>query len=160
MPGCGRLRLVKPRDPMNANGGTLLRLLRDGCVATDDLLVVHDDMEMPLGRFRFTRGGSAKGHRGVLSCYQSAGTRDFWRLRLGIGRSPRSAGAAAVLDYVLGLFSEEELAAVAEQRRQVMAVFRALHEAEAEAAAAGAEAEGAAVAGVASSVVPGPSQAG
>lgn len=70
-----------------------------------DLLIVHDDIELPFGEIKFQAGGSAKGHKGVRSIHNALGTTDVPRLRLGIGRPPEGF---QVDDFVLDRFTEEE----------------------------------------------------
>jgi len=77
---------VKPLTFMNLSGEAVGAVLRYFGVPPGALLVVHDDLDLPVGRLRLGRGGGAGGHRGVLSIVDHAGTLDFLRLRVGIGR--------------------------------------------------------------------------
>ncbi len=70
-----------------------------------EIILVHDDIELPLGEWKFQEGGSAKGHKGVKSVQAALGTQAIPRLRLGIGRPPEGAD---VSDYVLENFTAEE----------------------------------------------------
>jgi PTH1 family peptidyl-tRNA hydrolase len=103
----GRVLLVKPMRFMNLSGGALRAALRqtDADIATD-LLVVADDVDLPLGRIRLRRSGSAGGHNGLRDIISTFGTNEFDRLRVGIGRAGDTA------DRVLATFtpSEQELA--------------------------------------------------
>ena len=78
--------LVKPQTYMNNSGMPLQEMLKYYGGGADDLLVVHDDLDLPLGRLRFRSHGSSGGHRGVESIISSLGTRSFNRLKIGIGR--------------------------------------------------------------------------
>jgi len=99
----GRVLLVKPQKYMNLSGRVLRAALRQADVdLTTDLLVVADDIDLPLGRIRLRRSGSAGGHNGLRDIIESFGTDDFARLRIGIGR----AGAAA--NHVLATFRPDE----------------------------------------------------
>lgn len=100
-----RLVLAKPRGFMNTCGPAVRRLVEAHRLKPEQLLVVCDDLDLPLGRLRLRRGGSAGGHHGLESIINSLGTQDFPRLRLGIGRPARRA---EVVDYVLSDFTPEE----------------------------------------------------
>lgn len=99
----GKVLLVKPMRYMNRSGGPLRSAMRqtDVDVATD-LLVVTDDIDLPLGRVRLRRSGSAGGHNGLRDIIASLGTDEFNRLRVGVGR----AGEAA--SHVLATFRPDE----------------------------------------------------
>ncbi|MYB45940.1 MAG: aminoacyl-tRNA hydrolase [Acidimicrobiia bacterium] len=94
-----------PSVSMNVSGPTVRALLSYYKLAPEDLLVIHDDIDLPFGRLRLRSGHGHGGHNGVRSIVGSLGTADFWRLRLGLGRPPRRMDPA---DYVLGRFSAEE----------------------------------------------------
>ena len=99
----GRVLLVKPQRFMNLSGGPLRAALRQTDVeVTSDLLVVADDIDLPLGRIRLRRSGSAGGHNGLRSIIEAFGTDEFSRLRIGVGRS----GTAA--RHVLATFRPDE----------------------------------------------------
>jgi PTH1 family peptidyl-tRNA hydrolase len=103
----GRVLLVKPMKFMNLSGGPLRAAMRHvSADPTADLLVVADDIDLPLGRLRLRRDGSAGGHNGLRDIIGALGTDEFDRLRVGIGRH----GDAA--DHVLSTFRpvERELA--------------------------------------------------
>ncbi len=97
--------LVKPRTFMNKSGGPIAALTRFYRVPLDRVLVVYDDLDLPLGTTRLRPSGGAGGHRGVRSVINQLGCRDFPRLRVGIGRPP---GRMDPADYVLQDFSREE----------------------------------------------------
>lgn len=99
---------------MNESGRPAAALLRELRLQPAQMLAVHDDLDLPLGRLRLRPRGSAGGHRGVQSLIDELGTEEFPRLRVGIGRPP---GGDAV-EYVLSSFSpeEEEVMAAARQR--------------------------------------------
>jgi PTH1 family peptidyl-tRNA hydrolase len=75
-------------------------------IETEDMLVVHDEMDLPLGRLRLSRGGSAAGHRGVESIISQLGANDFARLRVGVGKPISKAG---VVKHVLSRFDDEDM---------------------------------------------------
>ena len=102
-PDHGRLLLVKPMRYMNRSGGPLRAALRQTDVdPSTDLIVVTDDIDLPLGRVRLRRSGSAGGHNGLRDIIETFGTDDISRLRIGVGR----AGEAA--SHVLATFRPDE----------------------------------------------------
>jgi len=97
--------LAKPRTFMNKSGGPVAALARFYRVPLDRLLVVYDDLDLPLGTTRMRPTGGSGGHRGVRSIINQLGKREFPRLRIGIGRPP---GRMDPADYVLQDFSHDE----------------------------------------------------
>jgi len=110
-PEVGHLILAWPTTYMNRSGLAVAELLEELPVGPDRMLVVLDDVNLPLGTLRFRSGGSDGGHHGLQSVIGQLGTQDFPRLRLGIGRP---ADNPDVTDFVLGSFLPEE-AEVAER---------------------------------------------
>lgn len=100
-----RILLVKPQTFMNHSGEAVRQLLRYFELAPGDLVVIHDDLDLPFGRIRIRPGGSAGGHRGVLSILEVLAEGEFFRVRMGIGRPPPGIDPT---DYVLAPFSSEE----------------------------------------------------
>jgi PTH1 family peptidyl-tRNA hydrolase len=105
--------LARPQTYMNSSGESVSRLLKKFNVSPDDLLVIHDDLDLPLGKIRIRSGGSSGGHKGINSIISCLGTREFSRLRVGIGRPTALAGSgemseADIITYVLGDFTPEE----------------------------------------------------
>ncbi len=99
----GRVLLVKPMRFMNRSGTVLRSAVRQLEVEpVDDVLVVTDDIDLPLGRLRLRRSGSAGGHNGLRDIIAAFGTDEIQRLRIGVGR----AGEAA--DHVLATFRPDE----------------------------------------------------
>ena len=94
--------LVKPLTFMN-NSGKVIPYLRERCIESREILVVHDELELPFGRVAIKKGGSARGHNGVKSIIASCGP-DFTRIRCGIGRPELKE---EVQTYVLEPFSED-----------------------------------------------------
>jgi PTH1 family peptidyl-tRNA hydrolase len=109
-----RVLLARPQTFMNLSGHAVVKLVRFYRVALTDLLVVYDDLDLPLGKLRLRSRGSAGGHHGMESIIAQLGTTDFPRLRVGIGRPNADTTADATVDYVLGAFSETELVALEE----------------------------------------------
>ncbi len=101
----GIVSLVKPVTYMNLSGTTVSSFMRKKGIEATGLLLIYDDMDIPLGRMRFCVGGGSAGHKGVDSVIKEVGTADFARLRIGIGRIDKSPNKA---NYVLSEFTESE----------------------------------------------------
>ena len=100
------VELLWPLTYMNRSGlavGEAMRFYK--ARAQEDLLVIHDDVDLPLGRLRFVRGGGHGGHKGVRSVQEELGTTEFPRLRIGVGRP---AGPVPTDKWVLSPFQPEE----------------------------------------------------
>jgi PTH1 family peptidyl-tRNA hydrolase len=110
--------LVKPQTFMNASGRAVSRLVRYYRIPLERLLVVYDDLDLPLGTLRFRDAGSAGGHKGVDSLVEELGSQSFSRLRLGIGRPPGQMDPA---DFVLQPFREDEKPLLDHVIREAMA---------------------------------------
>ena len=103
--------LAKPQTFMNLSGRAVGRLARAHDVPPERLLVVYDDLDLPLGRLRLRPEGGSGGHKGMRSIIDALGTQDFARLRVGIDRPALSMDPA---DYVLLPFGQQEKALAAE----------------------------------------------
>jgi PTH1 family peptidyl-tRNA hydrolase len=101
-----RLILAWPKTLMNRSGMAVRDLLDAHEITTEEMLVVVDDFNLPLGALRFRSGGSDGGHNGLASIIETLNTEAFPRLRLGIGPVPDGHD---VVDFVLGTFSRDEL---------------------------------------------------
>jgi len=106
-----KIFLLRPTLFMNESGKSVSRAMKEYGIPSGNIIVVHDDLEKPLGKIRFKEGGSANGQNGVKSIMQHAQTSAFPRLRIGIGR-PSSRDPAAVSRYVLSKFTREEQSVV------------------------------------------------
>jgi len=98
----GELWLLKPATFMNQSGRAVAALAGFYKLAPGQLLIVHDELDLPPGTVRLKNGGGTGGHNGLNDIAAQLGTKDFWRLRIGIGH-PRNQTATEqeVLDYVL-----------------------------------------------------------
>ncbi|MBJ7594353.1 MAG: aminoacyl-tRNA hydrolase [Candidatus Dormibacteraeota bacterium] len=96
---------ARPQTYMNVSGRAAVHLLRKYGLPAEDLIVVHDEVDLPLGRIRLKRGGGAAGQKGVLSIADSLRTQDFMRVRIGVSRPP---DRDQMIDYVLDRFTPEE----------------------------------------------------
>jgi len=99
------LILAKPLTFMNLSGNAVSRLIRHYKLLPSQILIVYDDIALPIGTLRFRANGSAGGHNGIKSLIEYLGTEDFPRLRIGIGAPP---GNEPLTDHVLGRFGQEE----------------------------------------------------
>ena len=98
-----RVILIKPMTLMNRSGEAVQKVLHFFQVGIEDLIVIHDDLDLPFGRLRFKQRGGDGGHQGVRSIIESIGRNTFLRLKIGIGRPPQGMDPA---DYVLTPFGE------------------------------------------------------
>jgi len=101
--------LVKPLTFMNKSGEAVAELVRFFKVPDENVLVIHDDLDLPLGTVRLREGGGTGGHNGVASIEDSLGYEHFRRVRIGISRPPATVPADA---YVLQAFTDDEQALV------------------------------------------------
>lgn len=105
--------LIKPTTFMNLSGEAVAPIVRFYKVPLEHILVVYDDLDLPLGVLRLRPKGGAGGHKGLKSVIQHLGSNEFPRLRVGIGRPPGRMDAA---DFVLSPFNEDE--------EEIMAIVR------------------------------------
>lgn len=101
-----KLILAKPQTYMNLSGQSIQGLARFYKVPLENMIVAHDDLDLPFGTLRVRPGGGPGGQKGVASTIQRLGTKDFRRLRIGIGRPP---GRMDPADYVLQNFAQADL---------------------------------------------------
>ncbi|HZX98535.1 MAG TPA: aminoacyl-tRNA hydrolase [Dermatophilaceae bacterium] len=100
-----RAIIAKPVTFMNESGGPVAGLLSFYKVPVENLVVIHDDLDIPFAEVRLKLGGGEGGHNGLRSITKSVGTRDYLRVRVGIGRPP---GRMDPADYVLHDFASTE----------------------------------------------------
>ena len=105
--------LAKPQTYMNRSGRSVSLLVNKFSVSLDNLLVIHDDLDLPLGKIRIRQSGSAGGHKGVGSIITELGSQNFIRIRAGIGRPIKNEGFTEfsedeTITYVLGDFTTDE----------------------------------------------------
>ena len=101
-----RLFLIKPTTYMNLSGRAVAELVKREGARVEEIMVVYDDVSLPLGRLRIRRGGSDGGHNGMRSIINALETEDVARMRIGIGPKPNGIELA---EYVLSDFSDEEM---------------------------------------------------
>lgn len=120
--GTQRVILAKPQTWMNVSGRAISALVRFYKIDPQDVLILYDDLDIPLGTLRYRQSGSSGGHRGVQSILQHTNDQKFPRLRLGIGRPPGKMDPAA---YVLQNFSKAEQPLVWEVQRMARELITA-----------------------------------
>lgn len=98
----GEVLLVKPQTYMNASGLAVKKLMDFYKLTPEDVWIIHDDLDLPLGKIRIREKGASAGHNGVASLITHLGTDGFVRFRLGIGRGKN------VIDFVLSRFTQSE----------------------------------------------------
>jgi peptidyl-tRNA hydrolase, PTH1 family len=97
--------LAKPKSYMNESGGPIVSISRFYKVPVEAITIVHDELDLPFGSLRLKRGGGDGGHNGLRSASSALGSRDYIRVRFGIGRPPGQQDPA---DYVLREFASAE----------------------------------------------------
>jgi len=110
-----KLLLTKPVTFVNLSGDSVAGLLHKHGIPLSDLLVIYDDLDLPLGKIRLRQSGSSGGHKGMNSIISALGSEDFPRIRVGIGRpqgEKQSISEDAIVSYVLSDFSPQEEAII------------------------------------------------
>ena len=105
------LILLKPLTFMNLSGEAIVYLANYYNIPTDDIIVIHDDCSIPVGKLKIKRDGSDGGHNGIKSVIYSLNDKNFIRIKLGIGSPP---DGMALEDYVLSNFTREEIPVIQE----------------------------------------------
>jgi len=100
--------LVKPQTFMNRSGEVVAKVANFYKVTTDDLMVVHDDLDIRLGEYKIQKGVGPKVHNGLTSVEERLGTANFWRLRVGVDNRPAGQARVPGDEYVLSDFTAEE----------------------------------------------------
>lgn len=103
--------VAKPQTYMNLSGQSVSQVMKKFSIDLDDLVVVHDDMDIPLGKIRIRRGGGSAGHKGLVSVITYLKSQDFTRIRIGIGRPAKpfaENNEDDIIAYVLSDFSTAE----------------------------------------------------
>ena len=111
--------VAKPQTYMNRSGQSVSLLVRKFDVSPDDLLVIHDDLDLPLGKIRIRQGSSSGGHKGIESIISCLGSQNFIRIRVGIGRPIKNEGFTEfsedeIIAYVLSDFTPDEKQTITE----------------------------------------------
>jgi PTH1 family peptidyl-tRNA hydrolase len=124
--------LARPVTFVNQSGEAVGCLVRKYDITPSDLIVIHDDLDLPLGKIRLRSGGSAGGHKGMKSIISTLGSKDFCRIKVGIGRPMKKDGTEvkdedSIVDYVLSDFTPREddiiKAVIAQVAKAVQAIL-------------------------------------
>lgn len=127
-PRVEKVRLMLPQTFMNKSGLSLKPLVQ-GKSAAKKLVIVYDDLDLPLGRIRISFGRSSGGHKGLESIIRSIGTKDFTRVRVGV--SPvtvragvkKPSGEKKVLDFIMGVFTKKDMQILEDSTRHACAAL-------------------------------------
>ncbi|MFQ6121763.1 MAG: aminoacyl-tRNA hydrolase [Dehalococcoidales bacterium] len=108
-----KLIVARPQTHMNLSGESVSRLVKKFNISLNDLLIIHDDLDLPLGKIRLSQGSGSGGHKGVDSIITHLGSQDFPRIRIGISRPSIIEGSvetreADIVAYVLSDFTPDE----------------------------------------------------
>ena len=123
--------LARPQTHMNLSGESVSRLVKRFDVTPGNLIVIHDDLDLPLGKIRIRLGGSSGGHKGIDSIITHLESDTFFRIRVGIDRPLFVEGSAqdkevAIIAYVLSSFTSEEKKTVVRVTAEVSQAIRCL----------------------------------
>ncbi|HWQ21622.1 MAG TPA: aminoacyl-tRNA hydrolase [Clostridia bacterium] len=118
-----RLVLVKPQTFMNASGVAIAPMMKERNILLENLIVIHDEMDLPIGAIRISFNATAAGHKGVRSIAENCGGKGFVRVRLGIGKPDSADG---VIDHVLSRFSRSEQSSVIDAIAKTPTVIRTI----------------------------------
>ena len=116
-----KIYLLKPSTYMNLSGNAVRYWQRKYKIPLSNLIVICDDINLPFGTMRLRKGGSAGGHNGLEHIELCLGTKEYARIRLGIGKDFEQGGQ---IDYVLGRLSDQELAQIPEMAARVLQGIR------------------------------------
>jgi len=112
-----KVMVARPQTYMNSSGESVSLLVKRYKVELNDLIIIHDDLDLPLGKIRIRHDGGSGGHKGMKSIVASLGSPDFIRLRVGIGRptdAESNRSEAEIIDYVLSDFTPGEKRVISE----------------------------------------------
>ena len=115
----GKVVVARPQTYMNLSGQSVSRLVKKFDISHDNLLVVHDDIDLPPGKIRIRQDGGSGGHKGIDSIVAELGSQDFLRLRAGIGHPSSIEGSTEtfkddIISYVLSDFTPDEKQIIAQ----------------------------------------------
>ncbi len=121
--------LAKPKTFVNLSGEAIGLLMRKYSIPVNDLIIIYDDLDLPLGKLRLRPGGSAGGHKGINSIISALGSKDFGRIKVGIGRPTKEDGTPvtdedAIVNHVLSDFTPQEEKAI---KPAIARVAEAIH---------------------------------
>lgn len=103
-----KIVLLKPTTFMNDSGRAVQKYASYFKIDPQDIIILHDELDIPIGKIKIRFGGSSAGHNGVASIMEKLGTDKFLRIRLGIGKESRTQATHDTADFVLGVFAASE----------------------------------------------------
>ena len=115
----GDLYLLQPQTWMNNSGESVAAVAAFYNVPLGNILVAHDEVDLPLGRIKLKFGGGTAGHNGLADITRRLGSSDYWRIRIGVGKPP----VGGVHDYVLAVPPQEEMQTIKAEIDTVLAVW-------------------------------------
>jgi PTH1 family peptidyl-tRNA hydrolase len=118
-----KIALLKPQTYMNLSGSSVAPAARFYKVEPEDLIVVHDELDLPFGRLQLKKGGGTGGHKGLASIVQQLGSNDFVRVRIGIGKPETKE---RTVGHVLSGFGKEESAQLEEIASRAVSAVRTI----------------------------------
>jgi PTH1 family peptidyl-tRNA hydrolase len=124
----GEVWLLEPQTFMNRSGQTVSAIARFFKISPDELLVVHDELDLAPGIAKLKKGGSSGGHNGLKDISAALGTQDYWRLRIGIGHPRELQLKQAVVDFVLHRPRAEEQSLIDRSISESLAIIPLLCE--------------------------------
>jgi len=113
--------LAQPCSYMNKSGRVVRKFIDYYQIDVNDVIIVYDDLDLPVGKLRIRKNGSSGGHNGIKSIIYQLGSREFCRIRVGIGRPPVGLN---VTEYVLGPFSRQEKKIMKQTYQDIIAVLK------------------------------------
>jgi len=116
----GNLILLKPHTFMNESGQSVRKIMNFYNISVSDILIIHDDLDLPLGKTRLREKGSSAGHNGIKSIISNVQTEEFKRVRIGIDKNP----LYETKKYVLSSFSKKERAMIEPVLEKVAIIIR------------------------------------
>ena len=118
-----KVYLVQPCSYMNNSGRVVKNVIEYYQSRPEDIIIIYDDLDLPVGQLRIQIKGSSGGHNGITSVINNLGTQKFPRIRIGIGHPPEKVD---IIDYVLGYFSNEDDQLIKEALEKIEAVLKTI----------------------------------
>ena len=114
------LNILKPMNYINNSGVAIQKFIKQSSINANQILVIYDDLDLKVGQIRLKKGGSSGGHNGLNSIISECGSKDFWRLRIGIGKPITKE---ETVNYVLGKPSLEDTEIIYESFNKILVNF-------------------------------------
>ncbi len=114
------LNILKPMNYINNSGVAIQKFIKQSSINANQILVIYDDLDLKVGQIRLKKGGSSGGHNGLNSIISECGSKDFWRLRIGIGKP---ISKEETVNYVLGKPSLSDTEIIYESFNKILVNF-------------------------------------